>query len=188
MKLIVGLGNPGQEYINTRHNLGYLILDRLASELAILKFANSPKFIGQITETSKSNQKIILFKPSTFMNNSGQAVGLVANFYKISAEDIWIVHDELALEFGQMRIRKGGGSAGHNGIKSISQAIGEDYIRFRVGIHNKFSSKVTSEKFVLSQFTDIEKKHLDTICSQVAEKIIDGINGEPKHTSYQLID
>lgn len=187
MKLIVGLGNPGQEYKNTRHNLGFMVLELLGRISSEARFSTNAKFHGEFLETSKLGKKFILLKPTTFMNNSGKSVAALANFYNLPPEDIWVIYDELALNFGQMRIRQGGGSAGHNGIKSISQSVGEDFFRFRIGINNNLTDKTPSEKFVLSRFTQLEREQLPDLCSQACQIILHSLEDTPKQTSYNLL-
>lgn len=134
MKLIVGLGNPGEKYENTRHNFGFWVVDQLLKDSASVKetvWSNNDKLKSEIAKIDHT----ILAKPSTFMNNSGMAVSLLANFYKIEAENIWVVYDELDLPVGAMKIRFGGAAAGHHGVESIIEKLGTDkFWRFRLGI------------------------------------------------------
>ncbi len=191
MKLIVGLGNPTPEYKLSRHNLGYMVVDEVAKTLNASDLKSSAKFFGAITELRYGSEKIILLKPTTYMNNSGKAVGAIAKFYQIDQSDIWVVYDELALNFGQLRVRRGGSSAGHNGIKSIIDAIGEDFIRFRAGIRNDIAANVTAEKFVLDNFSASERPLLPSLCEQISTIIIKhlSLGGQkaPVHESYDLL-
>lgn len=143
MKLIVGLGNPGEKYEGTRHNLGFLVLDRLLKDTESVEksvWQTEKKFksdIVQLRFKDKTGQEeqILLVKPNTYMNNSGMAVSLVTSFYKLSPDDIWIVHDELDLPLGSIKIRFGGAAAGHRGVENIMQVLGTDkFWRFRLGI------------------------------------------------------
>jgi peptidyl-tRNA hydrolase, PTH1 family len=142
MKLIVGLGNPGEKYEDTRHNLGFSVLDHLLKELNSSKIdweksAKLKSEISPFTLVTKDTreEKLLLAKPQTFMNNSGMAVRLIMDFYKIEPEDLWIVYDELDLPLGSIKIRFGGAAAGHHGVESIMEAIGTDkFWRFRLGI------------------------------------------------------
>jgi len=129
MWLIVGLGNPGPKYEYTRHNIGFLTLDRLVGETGAVALSSS-SFHGELF---KKNTTLFL-KPTTFMNQSGKSVSAVTRFYKIETERVIVVHDDLDLPFGAVRFKKGGGSGGHNGLKSIDTAIGSDYLRVRMGI------------------------------------------------------
>lgn len=180
MKLIIGLGNPGIEYEHTRHNLGFLVLDRFLKDTSRVQktiWEESKKFkcdISQIEWQPKHGklEKVILIKPNTFMNNSGLCVELASSFYKINPSDIWIIHDEIDLPLSSMKIRFGGGSAGHKGISSIMSSLGtEKFWRFRLGIgHSKKSQNLTLrphsgrenkklkgiDDFVLNMFTDSE--------------------------------
>ena len=147
MKLIVGLGNPGEKHEKTRHNLGFLVLDRFLRDFSQVQktiWEDNKKFkcdMAKIDWQPKKGilRKVILVKPKTYMNNSGLCVGLVSSFYKINPSDIWIIHDEIDLPSGSMKIRLGGGSAGHKGVMSIMNSLGtEKFWRFRLGIgHQK---------------------------------------------------
>lgn len=137
MKLIVGLGNPGEKYENTRHNLGFLVIDHLLKELGTNSVAweKSTKLKSEIAQFLIKEEKVLLAKPQTYMNNSGIAVQLLKDFYKIESEDIWVVYDELDLPLGSIKIRFGGAAAGHHGVESIMEAISTDkFWRFRLGI------------------------------------------------------
>lgn len=187
MKLIVGLGNPGANYQHNRHNLGFMVLDQLVRRYGASKFHLQSKFKGGLAEFDLDGEKIILLKPTTMMNNSGQAVKSVADYYQLDSGSVAVVYDELALPFGQLRLRQGGSSAGHNGIKSVTQMIGSDFIRFRLGIGNQTSNQQAAEKFVLANFTSTEKKQLADICQQTAEIIISSLQNGFEHTSFVLI-
>jgi PTH1 family peptidyl-tRNA hydrolase len=132
--LIVGLGNPGSEYERTRHNVGFWLMDRWARALGT-SFATEKSFFGEVAKARFKGRQLWLLKPSTFMNRSGQAVGALARFYKIPTEEILVVHDELDLLPGQVRCKRGGGLAGHNGLKDIQACLGSpDFLRIRIGI------------------------------------------------------
>lgn len=138
MKLIVGLGNPGEKYEGTRHNLGFLVVERFFKDTQPLKatvWDENKKLKSQIAKITVGEEQVILAKPVTFMNNSGMAVNLLAQFYKIKPDDIWIVYDEMDLPLGTMKIRLGGAAGGHHGVESILQSLGTDtFWRFRLGI------------------------------------------------------
>jgi len=172
MKLIVGLGNPGLKHEKTRHNFGFMILESLFKDLATPKdsFREEKKFHGEIAEVNwqskkASGEKIILIRPLTYMNNSGLAVRAIADFYKIKSNDIWIVHDEIDLPLGAMKIRFGGSSAGHKGVESIMDHLKtEKFWRFRMGIGKQVQkSKITGKRvkaiddFVLGEFGEGER-------------------------------
>jgi len=143
MKLIVGLGNPGEKYENTRHNFGYTVVEKLLKDLSSASDTvwssqiklKSDIAIVDLQPKSGRGEKLILVKPTTFMNNSGHAVSLVASFYKVAPEDVWVVYDELDLPVGSMKIRFGGAAAGHHGVESIIESLKTDsFWRFRLGI------------------------------------------------------
>lgn len=160
MKLIVGLGNPGEKYEQTRHNLGFMVVDRFLKDFETVEksvWKESEKFKSWIVDLNwqpkeGEMERLILAKPQTYMNNSGMAVGLIASFYKIAPQDVWVVHDELDLPIGAMRIRFGGAAAGHHGVESVIESLGTDkFWRFRLGIGSEhFAGGV--EDYVLSPF------------------------------------
>jgi len=153
MTLIVGLGNPGKEYAHTRHNIGFMMLDAIAQKHSVTEVSKTA-FQGELF---KSNS-LLLLKPSTYMNLSGKSVQAVYNFYKV--ENVIVIHDDLDLPFGALRFKMGGGSGGHNGIKSIDEYIGANYLRVRMGIGKPLhKSQVAS--FVLEEFTKHEKEFLN---------------------------
>ncbi len=161
MKLIVGLGNPGDKYKKTRHNLGWRVVDELHQSLEFGIWNLAKKFNTLISEGIFNQERIILAKPKTFMNNSGLATKALADYYKIPSENILIIHDEIDLPLGEIRIQKGRGSAGHKGAQSIIEQLGtKDFARMRIGIKSMHSEQQTldSERFVLSKFTPEEEK------------------------------
>jgi peptidyl-tRNA hydrolase, PTH1 family len=133
MKLVVGLGNPGREYEATRHNAGFWWVENLA-DLQRIRLQTESKFFGRVGRLGKGADDVWLLLPQTFMNASGRAVQAMAGFYKIAPDEILVVHDELDLEPGTVRLKKGGGVAGHNGLKDIAAALGPDFWRLRIGI------------------------------------------------------
>jgi len=177
MYLIVGLGNPGQKYKNTRHNTGFMVADFLANESDFSKFKIQSKFKAEIVEGIIKNQKVIMAKPQTYMNNSGEAVVLLKNFYKVAGGNIIIIYDELDLPFGKIRVREEGSAAGHNGVENIIKRLGTDnFIRIRVGIKNKKAEIMPADKFVLSRFSLLEKMKLKEVFAEVkmeVEKLIE---------------
>ena len=176
MKLIVGLGNPGKEYKNSRHNVGWLVVDRLAEKLEA-DWKAKKAWKAEIAESRSGDNKIVLIKPQTFMNRSGNAVARARGFWrKAAVENIWVVHDDADLELGDIRIKQGGGSAGHNGIKSIDEKLGDkNYFRIRVGIGRPTNDKIPLDKFVLGKFTESETKQLDQILDNATEQILEKI-------------
>jgi PTH1 family peptidyl-tRNA hydrolase len=164
IKLIVGLGNPGQEYEKTRHNAGFLFLDYLYSGA----WLNEPRFNGQTAILKMGSEQIRLLKPMNFMNRSGQSVGNVARYYKINPDEILVVHDELDFKTGAMKLKKGGGHAGHNGLRDIiSHLNSNDFYRLRVGIDRPSSSHQVAN-YVLSAPSKSENESM--------LKAFDGVN------------
>ncbi len=188
MYLIVGLGNPGKKYIHTRHNVGFMALDLIQNEFSLPDFKNQARFKAELSVGQYAGRVIILAKPQTYMNNSGQAVHLVKNYFKIQNENIILIHDDLDINFGDLRIKNTGSSAGHNGVKSVIEALGsQDFWRVRIGIRNKQLSKLLSlpadikadgiSRFVLSRFSFLEKRkmHKD-ILPAVWQQVLSIIN------------
>ena len=187
MKLIVGLGNPGEKHEKTRHNLGFMVAERFLKDFEPVRYTQwekSDKFksdIVQIDWQPKHGdlEKVILVKPQAYMNNSGMAVKLIADYYKISASDIWIVHDDIDLPFGNMKIRFGGASAGHHGIDSIIEHLKtEKFWRFRLGIGQQRTKGVMAnyemknvEDYVLGNFTGHERGTLKTLIKRGTEAV-----------------
>tara|TARA_Y100000768_G_C23979365_1_gene684861 strand:- start:1919 stop:2530 length:612 start_codon:yes stop_codon:yes gene_type:complete len=173
MQLIVGLGNPGKKYQYTRHNIGYMAIENIISAQEDYKIKN--KFNSVIYEAVLDKNRIILVKPETYMNNSGDAVSQIANFYKIESKDIFVLHDELDIPFGKIRIKSGGGNAGHNGLKSISNKIDNSYVRVRLGIgHPGKKEKVSGH--VMGNFTGSEKDKLNQILNYLTNNINEILN------------
>ncbi|MDP1665863.1 MAG: aminoacyl-tRNA hydrolase [Methylobacter sp.] len=149
IKLIVGLGNPGRQYEKTRHNAGFLFLDRLVSD-SNCDWVRESRFDGLLAEIGGAGGKVLLLKPSTFMNRSGQAVGKVARYYKLVPDEILVVHDELDFDVGVVRLKKDGGHAGHNGLRDIIAHLGaKEFYRLRIGIGRPPAGNVVAD-FVLS--------------------------------------
>ena len=167
MLLLVGLGNIGEKYQLTRHNLGFLFIDHLVEKYKLKKINNKLK--STLYKGSILNNKVILSKPSTMMNLSGDSVRLIKNFYKINIEDIFIIHDELDLDLAKVKFKFGGGSAGHNGIKNIDKNIGNQYYRIRIGI--KSSSNTAPENYVLSKLGQNEKIKLNKKIEQIENNL-----------------
>jgi len=166
MWLIAGLGNPGPTYALNRHNIGFIALDILLAQ--ILPMASwRKKFQSECAEATMNGQKILLLKPQTFMNLSGDAVQAAAQFYKIPPEQILVLHDELDVPFGRVKVKRGGGAGGHNGLRSIDSHIGQDYYRLRLGIgHPGDKNKVSN--YVLGDFSRAEQAALDDWLRAVA--------------------
>jgi PTH1 family peptidyl-tRNA hydrolase len=188
--LIVGLGNPGKEYDGTRHNVGFACLDAFVDKSADMgpwidkKDLKCHMATGQMGET-----RVIANKPTKFINLSGEAVQAVSHFYKLHPDHTVVVHDELDIDFGQIRIRKGGSAAGHNGIKSVTQHIGEDYGRIRIGIGPKTPEQIDSADFVLQKFSKEELSHMPELTreeSAILSELIYGAQLSPETRSFLI--
>ena len=158
MRLFVGLGNPGVKYANNRHNVGFMVLDHIQSGQGFTPWRR--KFQGQVSEGRLGREKVILLKPETFMNLSGQSVGEAMRFYKLTPEDVMVFHDELDLAPRKIRVKQGGGHAGHNGLRSLHQHIGEHYGRVRIGVgHPGHKDRVSG--YLLHDFARSDAGWLD---------------------------
>ncbi|MFY0524264.1 aminoacyl-tRNA hydrolase [Archangium gephyra] len=170
MKLICGLGNPGREYERHRHNIGFMVVEallpRARAEL------NHEKFQARVGQGSLGGEKVLFLEPQTYMNLSGRSVAEAARFYKVAAEDILVIHDELDMPFGRLQLKAGGGSGGHNGLKSTVASLGEDgFIRLRFGIGKPQgpNAKDRVAGYVLSNFDDAERRQLDDLIALAAD-------------------
>ncbi|HEX7259705.1 MAG TPA: aminoacyl-tRNA hydrolase [Candidatus Saccharimonadia bacterium] len=172
MKLIIGLGNIGKEYHATRHNLGFGVVDMLAITFGKQPsdFTKHAKAAAEILDL-KSEFGCMLVRPTTMMNLSGQAVQALAHYYKIAPHNIWVIYDDVDLPFGHMRVRLGGGSAGHNGIKSIMHHIGDEFWRVRLGIANDYLATTPTDKFVLDPFMAEEATKVPALLETAANYI-----------------
>lgn len=177
--LIVGLGNPGDEYEGSRHNIGFMCLDYFAGKNDFGSWHLKSDLKSEITVQTLGDTRVILCKPQTFMNLSGEAVQAVQHFYKLSNSQTIVVHDELDVNFGQIRMRIGGSSAGNNGIKSVTQHIGEDYARVRVGIGPKKPEQIDTADFVLQDFTKTEQEKLPALLREAGAILSEYSYGSP---------
>jgi PTH1 family peptidyl-tRNA hydrolase len=165
MKLIVGLGNPGEKYALNRHNIGFLAVDEIARTYKFGPWKS--RFHGNAAEGLISGEKCVLLKPSTFMNESGRAAGEAARFYKLGLGDVIVIHDELDLEPGKVKVKPGGGNAGHLGLKSVSAYIGNDYRRVRLGIGHP-GDKALVSRYVLQDFPKADRAWLVPLLASIA--------------------
>ena len=166
MQLWVGLGNPGAKYAMNRHNIGYMAVDRIAEDHGFAPFRS--KFQGTISEGRFGSEKVLLLKPETYMNKSGQSVGEAMRFYKLSPEEVTVFHDEIDLAPAKLRVKRGGGHAGHNGLRSIHGHIGEAYQRIRLGVgHPGHKDRVPG--YVLSDFAKSDRDWLDEVLRGIAD-------------------
>ncbi len=166
MLLLVGLGNPGSNNSNNRHNIGFKIIDAINQHFKLSK--QKPKFKGLLTTGNIKEQKVYAIKPLTFMNNSGTAIKELIDYFKINPKDVIVFHDDMDIDFGKVKAKFGGTSAGHNGIESIDKFIGKDYSRVRIGI-GKPTSKTAVSEYVLKNFEEEEIKELKKITSNITE-------------------
>ncbi|MEV8465735.1 aminoacyl-tRNA hydrolase [Fluviibacterium sp. DFM31] len=175
MKLFVGLGNPGGKYAQNRHNIGFMALDRIAGDHGFAPFR--AKFQGQLSEGRLGREKVLLLKPETFMNRSGQSVGEAMRFYKLEPADVVVFHDELDLAPGKARVKTGGGHAGHNGLRSLHAHIGEAYGRVRLGIgHPGHKDRVAG--YVLSDFAKADQDWLDDLLRGISDGAVSLAEGD----------
>lgn len=187
MKLIFAQGNPTPQYRFTRHNVAWQILDAFATE-ELVEFETKPKFNAEIAELNVDGEKVLLAKPTTYYNESGISARAILDFYKLDPSiDILVLHDELALDFGTLRIRENGSDAGNNGIKSLNSHIGPDYHRLRIGIAAERQGAQDDADFVLSRFSKEEETALkNTIIPKSLEIIAHFIAGSHEITSHKL--
>jgi PTH1 family peptidyl-tRNA hydrolase len=166
--LLVGLGNPGPNYAKTRHNLGFVVADLLAGRIGS-SFKVHKKSGADVVTGRLAGRPVVLAKPRTYMNESGRQVGPLAKFYSVAPADVVIIHDELDIDFGRIRLKFGGGVAGHNGLRSVASALGSnDFHRVRIGV-GRPPGRMEGAAFVLSNFTSAEQKEVPTICEQAAD-------------------
>ncbi len=176
MKIILAQGNPETTYNNTRHNVGFAIVDTYAKQQES-QFTEKTKFSAFVAELSFSEEKVLIVKPTTYYNETGRSARALVDFYKIDpTNDLFVLHDDLALPFGTLRIRAQGSDAGNNGIKSLNAHIGPDYHRLRIGVYNDLRDRIDDADFVLSRFTKAEQEaleiHIIPASIQIIEKFI----------------
>jgi peptidyl-tRNA hydrolase, PTH1 family len=174
MKLIVGLGNPGEKYAKVRHNLGFMVVDKLAERVKGQgeSWKKEEKFKSEILNFTLNASPLTLVKPQTYMNNSGMAVKLLMDYFKVPATDIIIIHDEMDLPLGKIKIRLGGAAAGHHGVESIIKALGTDqFVRVRLGIEPSSAVIRQPEKFVLEPFIPKEKPEVKHMIKQAVKAV-----------------
>jgi len=176
MKIIFAQGNPGAQYARTRHNVGFIVLDALAAKENV-PWKTDTKFKAEIASYTASGEKVLLVKPLSFYNETGLVIRSLVDFYKLEpVTEVLVIHDELALPFGTIRVREKGSDAGNNGIKSINAHIGQNYARIRIGIWNELRDKMDDAAFVLSSFTHTEFTQLkDMIEAKIIPLIADFI-------------
>ena len=176
MQLFVGLGNPGASYAGNRHNIGFMAVDRIASDHGFGPWRG--KFQGSLAEGRLGSERVILLKPETFMNRSGQSVGEAMRFFKLEPADVTVFHDELDLAPGKLRVKQGGGHAGHNGLRSIHSVIGPDYARVRLGIGHPGHKDAVSG-YVLHDFAKADADWLEDLLRGIGDGAPSLAEGDP---------
>lgn len=173
MKLVVGLGNPGGKYAKTRHNAGFVIVDKIVNNERV-SFNFNKKFNAEMTFFDRAGERVILLKPQTYMNLSGESVAACMNYFKLANEDLLVINDDLDVPFGEIRLKESGGSGGHNGLNSIISKIGQDFMRLRVGIGR--DEVRSAETYVLEKFDGEQEKLLGKISERAQEIVYDVID------------
>jgi len=185
MQLLVGLGNPDSKYKNTRHNTGFRFVDALAKKQG-LRFAAAPRFHAEIAEWKQSGRKILLVKPQTFMNNSGECIGPLARYYSVASENIFVIYDDLDLAAGKFRLKTGGGHGGHNGLRSLNQHLpNSDYRRLKVGI-GRPPNGMDVTAWVLGKAIADDRKHEERIFSALMEALPTVLEGNLAQASNHM--
>jgi len=189
MKLIFAQGNPGPEYTHSRHNVGFLIIDTLAEELDA-KWNNQPKFHAMIAKTVIEGEKVLLVKPTSFYNETGTSARKLIDFYKLDpTNDLLVIHDDLALPFGTIRVRQQGSDAGNRGVKSINTHLDENYTRIRIGICNELREKMDDSSFVLGKFSASELELLEeNVIPKAIELVEKFYTDSLEQTSYKTLE
>ena len=166
--LLIGLGNPGKKHAHQRHNIGFMVANAMHEHFGFSPWKN--KFQGELADGTIAGNKTTLLKPQTFMNLSGESAGQVTRFYKIAPEQVCVIHDELDLPLGKIRVKQGGGHGGHNGLKSLDSHVGKNYWRVRVGIGHPGDKDMVSP-YVLSDFAKAEQQMVDEIIHDITTNI-----------------
>lgn len=172
MRLIAGLGNPGPRYQATRHNLGFRVIDELARQAGVADSAFRERFHGQLASATLGGEELLLLRPQTFMNDSGRSVQAACTFYKISPAELIVVHDELDLPFADVRLKQGGGDGGNRGVRSVTAALGPDYLRIRLGIGRPPPDfRGDPADFVLQAFASTELSDVEKMLERATEAV-----------------
>ena len=189
MKLIFAQGNPEPDYAHSRHNIGFLVLNTLAKELNA-KWVNKPKFHAITTEVKISDEKALLVKPTSYYNETGVSARKLIDFYKLNPiNDLLIIHDDLALPFGTIRVRRQGSDGGNRGIKSMNTYIEQNYMRIRIGTWNELREQMDDASFVLAKFSADESKQLEKdVIPKAIELVGQFCNGILEQTSYKTLE
>ena len=184
MFLLVGLGNPGNQYSRNRHNLGFMVVDRVLEKYQFPPFR--AKFNGEASIGLIGSNKTLILKPTTFMNESGRSVAAAVNFYKLKTEQVTVIHDDLDLSFGKIRIKKSGGHGGHNGLRSIDNHIGSNYQRIRIGIGHPGERRKVID-YVLADFQKEDANRLKSVKEAIVSQINLGLRGDDVEFMNKII-
>jgi len=182
--LLVGLGNPGNQYSRNRHNLGFMVVDRVLEKYQFPPFR--AKFNGEASIGLIGSNKTLILKPTTFMNESGRSVAAAVNFYKLKTEQVTVIHDDLDLSFGKIRIKKSGGHGGHNGLRSIDNHIGSNYQRIRIGIGHPGERRKVID-YVLADFQKEDANRLKSVIEAIVSQINLGLRGDDVEFMNKII-
>lgn len=183
MRLIVGLGNPGKKYQRTRHNIGFLMVEKVAEKRGVV-FRLEPNYESRFAEMGDLQNRIKLVEPQTFMNESGRVIAKIKNYWKVDSEDIWVINDDVDLELGKVRITLGGSSAGHKGIKSIIDNIGEQFWRIRIGVGK--IEKIPTDEWVLMKLSKDELKKYEEVVDKVSDIVLEFLSKEIKEQTIRI--
>ncbi len=187
MKLVVGLGNVGSEYAKTRHNIGFMAVAELAKQHDAT-WQHQAKFFAHTASTLIGADKVILAQPDTYMNRSGKAVAALMQYYKIPLEDVIVISDDLDLAFGKIRVRTHGSSGGNNGLRSIIETVGENFVRLRIGVAGTERAQLDAQDYVLQCFSAYEEKHLPTVISEACTILQQLITQGVEHISRTVLE
>lgn len=187
MKIIFAQGNPEEKYKYTRHNVGFVVLNTIV-EHQNLKWSNESKFHALVAAYDRAGEKVLFIKPTTYYNDTGLSASELVNFYKLNpAKDLLVLHDDIAIPFGKIRVRARGRDGGNNGVKSINAAIGQDYYRIRIGTYNSTRDRIDDSSFVLNRFTSAEKHQLEQyVVPKTIELVEQFISGKLEIKSYDI--
>jgi PTH1 family peptidyl-tRNA hydrolase len=188
MKLILGLGNIGAQYAATRHNIGFMVLDELARNLGAT-WRTEAKLKADVATTELNGHKLLLAKPHTMMNLSGEAARRLMDFYKLEAADVWAIFDDVDVPFGRLRLRTGGSGSGHQGVNSLIRHLGPEFVRVKVGISLNDRAKEPSEVYVLKPFSPEERPQLPQLIAAAATVLEQQLTlDQPGETTFQLTE
>jgi PTH1 family peptidyl-tRNA hydrolase len=186
MKLIVGLGNVGPRYAHTRHNIGFMVVDQMAQTLGAT-WKSETKLKAEVATAEADGHKLLLAKPQTMMNLSGEAVQRLMQLYKLQPADVWLIFDDVDVPFGRLRIRRSGSGGGHQGVNSTIRHIGDGFVRFRTGISLNDRTVEPSEVYVLKAFEPDEAEQLPTVVAGAAQVVTEQLAADPAEATFNLL-